>query len=153
MTQRSPVHGPSHPAPGSAETITVLSVSPTQEDHRALARLLCRDNWRVQPAQSVAAAVQLLRSHRIPVVVCNSDSIPEIWKELLEQIRELAAPPSVIVASRLADEYLWAEALNLGAYDVLAKPLVAIEVTGILTLAWLRWRNEHERRLAAGICA
>ena len=30
--------------------------------------------------------------------------------------------PLVIVASHLADDQLWAEALNLGAHDVLAKP-------------------------------
>jgi CheY-like chemotaxis protein len=38
-------------------------------------------------------------------------------------------PPMLIVTSRLADDYLWAEALNLGAYDVLAKPFDASEVS------------------------
>jgi hypothetical protein len=32
------------------------------------------------------------------------------------------------VISRLADEYLWAEVLNLGGHDVLAKPLRQAEV-------------------------
>jgi hypothetical protein len=97
--------------------------------------------------------MEALRFHQIPVVVCNSDVMPGAWRQLLEQSKELPAPPSVIVASRLADEYLWAEALNLGAYDVLAKPLVAVEVTGVLDLALLRWRNKHEfaRNFAKGM--
>ena len=35
---------------------------------------------------------------------------------------------------------LWAEALNLGAYDVLAKPFDAAEVTARVSLAVLYWR-------------
>jgi len=53
-------------------------------------------------------------------------------------------PPLVIVTSHLADERLWAEALNLGAYDVLAKPFDAIEVGRILGLAWQHWQDRHE---------
>jgi hypothetical protein len=46
------------------------------------------------------------------------------------------------VTSRLADERLWAEALNLGAWDVLAKPFDADEVIRIGKIAgpniWLQ---------------
>jgi DNA-binding response OmpR family regulator len=40
----------------------------------------------------------------------------------------LTDPPLLIVSSRLADEHLWAEALNLGVFDVLAKPFQSEEV-------------------------
>jgi len=43
-------------------------------------------------------------------------------------------PPLLIVTSRLADERLWAEVLNLGAHDVLAKPFNAEEVVRVLDL-------------------
>jgi hypothetical protein len=45
-------------------------------------------------------------------------SVPSV-----ENILLLPDPPVLIVTSRLADEYLWAEALNPGAYDVLASRL------------------------------
>jgi FixJ family two-component response regulator len=48
----------------------------------------------------------------------------------------LPNPPLVIVISIHADEYLWVEALNVGAHDVIAKPLDALEVTRVLTAAW-----------------
>ena len=47
-------------------------------------------------------------------------------------------PPLLIVTSRFADERLWAEALNVGAYDVLAKPFERDEVNRVLTSAWVR---------------
>ena len=75
------------------------------------------------------------------------------------ELRTLPDPPFLIVASRLADERLWAEALNLGAYDVLAKPFDSTEVTRIVGMAWLRWKDRHairggvrrEMALASGI--
>jgi len=53
----------------------------------------------------------------------------------------LPDPPFLVVTSRLADDRLWAEALNLGAYDVLAKPFDKTEVNRIVRSAWLRWTN------------
>jgi hypothetical protein len=35
----------------------------------------------------------------------------------------MQCPPLLVVTSRLADDRLWWEALNLGGYNVLAKPL------------------------------
>ena len=43
---------------------------------------------------------------------------------------------TVLSMSRLADEALWAEVLNLGGYDLLASPFDPIEVDRVVTLAW-----------------
>jgi DNA-binding response OmpR family regulator len=51
----------------------------------------------------------------------------------------MAHPPLFIISSRLADERLWAEALNLGAYDVLAKPFDAREVLHAFSRALRHW--------------
>ena len=61
---------------------------------------------------------------------------------MLEHIRFLPNAPSLIVASRLADDRLWAEALNLGAWDVLAKPFDHIEVIRSVKSAWQRWHDQ-----------
>jgi DNA-binding response OmpR family regulator len=67
---------------------------------------------------------------------------PETWTDLLDQINILAKAPSLIVASRLADERLWAEALNLGAWDVLVRPFDPLELIRSVKLAWDHWHNE-----------
>ena len=54
---------------------------------------------------------------------------------MLEHISLFPDPPLLIVTSGLADARLWAEALNLGTYDVLAKPFDATEVIRIVRLA------------------
>ena len=79
------------------------------------------------------------------LVLCDRDLFPGSWKEILHGIKRMSNPPLLVVTSRLADEQLWAEALNLGAYDVLAKPFEVTEVNRVLSLAWLHWRRMHER--------
>ena len=56
----------------------------------------------------------------------------------------MANPPSLIVASRLADDRLWADALTLGAFDVLAKPFERMEVVRSVSSAWLDWYHKYE---------
>ena len=85
---------------------------------------------------------------RVPIVVCDANLFRATWQELLAQIGLFPEPPHLIVASRIADDYLWAEALNLGAYDVLGKPFDLTELTRSLSLAWLRTQREH--RIAEG---
>lgn len=93
--------------------------------------------------------MQLLRSHQISVVVCERDLRPHSWKDLLAGACDLPKPPLVIVTSRHADDYLWVEALNLGASDVLAKPFDTGELKRTLFIAALNWQSKYELRLVA----
>ena len=127
-----------------SDVITVLSVSPIRDDHDILERLLNRENWRIQRADSLASGVAKLRQNRAPVVISEEDLLPGTWREMWAEAARSPGPPTLIVTSQVPAESLWAEALNIGAYDVLAKPFDAIEVTRVVTLAWLNWKHQHE---------
>lgn len=134
-----------------AGVVTLLSVGLIGEDHDSLKGILkffrCdlvpKCEWRLSACRTLASALKALRKARVPVVVCESDLQPGTWKEVLEELNALPDPPYLIVTSRIADERLWAEALNLGAYDVLAKPFDGMEVTRIVNMAWLRWKSRY----------
>jgi len=111
-----------------SQVVTVLSVSASQADHDALAKMI-DPAWTIATASSIAAARANLRHHRVSLMVVDSDSFDDAWQEFI------AAAPHVIVSSRRADALLWAEALNLGAWDVLAKPFDPQEVTRVLGMA------------------
>jgi FixJ family two-component response regulator len=72
------------------------------------------------------------------------------WRDILNQVLSGAEPTPVVVTSRLADEYLWAEVLNLGGWDVLAKPFHEQEVLHVLDSAWLHRANPVTRTRVAG---
>lgn len=136
--------------------ITALSVLPSLEDRAALRSIfrraewqLCPDSvWALKTASSLDEAMTTLRSKRIPIVLCDRELGQRTWKDLLAQIDLLNDPPYLIVTSRQADDRLWAEALNLGAYDVLPTPFDPVETTRTLSLAWLRWRDRGRPPLA-----
>lgn len=132
--------------------VTVLVVDPSPEDHATLVDIfatspwgLCPEStWRLRTSTNLQSAWHVLRAGRVPIVLCEYNLAPGTWRELLEQIVSLEEPPFLIVTSRLADERLWAEALNLGAYDVLAKPFDRTEVMRVVSMAWLHWRERYE---------
>jgi DNA-binding response OmpR family regulator len=127
--------------------VPVLSISPIEEDHFLLQNILNRVQdtpdpscaFTVSSGATLTAALLALQKHQFAIVVCERDLPPGSWKDVLEQVAILPDPPSLIVTSRLADERLWAEALNLGAYDVLAKPFDNTEVMRVVGAAWRAW--------------
>jgi len=120
--------------------VTVLSISPAKEDHCTLKGIF-DDSAEVLHADSLPAALAVLQEQPVPVVICESDLGQHTWKNVLETVTCLPHPPLLIVASRLADDHLWSEALNLGAYDVLAKPFDGDEVVRTIDAARRRWTN------------
>ncbi len=130
--------------------VTVLAVSPSDEDHLFLRETFSHTNWQIDSARSWAEARASLAGHSMPVVLCESELEPGVtWKDVLAGLSARPHPPALVVTSRLADEYLWAEVLNLGGYDVLMKPFEASEVLRVVSLAWLNWKNSRERAALA----
>jgi two-component system response regulator PilR (NtrC family) len=77
------------------------------------------------------ARAELRRNHY--QVVLTEAALPDgNWLDALHLARECPRPLEVIVTDAQADARLWTEALNLGAYDLLAQPFYEPEVRRIL---------------------
>jgi len=127
----------------AASTVTVLSVSPSEDDHATLQNIFNHSNWTLHQCRNLAAATAFLKTHQVPVVVCEADLQDGTWKDALEQVSVMYHAPSLIVTSRLASDTLWSEVLNRGAYDLLAKPFDRDEVFRCVSSAWLHWKNQR----------
>lgn len=125
-------------------TITVLSVSPIQEDHDTLDQLLSGRRWKIQKSLTLRSGVAFLQQAQVQMVLCEQNLLPGTWRDMLAEMTVLSNPPLLVVTARPADDQLWAEALNLGAYDVLAKPFDSGELKRTLSMAWLHWKGQHE---------
>jgi DNA-binding NtrC family response regulator len=146
----------------TAGIVSVLSISPMEEDHFVLQDILNLLDASLEPHRTFlmkscatrASGLAALTKRQFEVVVCERDLAPGSWKEVLDQVTILPDPPSFIVTSRLADECLWAEALNLGAFDVLAKPFDRTEALRVIGAAWRAWgrlarEERHTYKVAA----
>jgi DNA-binding response OmpR family regulator len=147
----------SNPHPESAEDrneepnrMRILSVSPFSEDHAALRRILDEKTFEILVASTRQEAVRRLRRASFSVVLCERDLTDGTWKDLLNHAGAGQQLPFLIVTSRLADDYLWAEVLNMGGYDVLAKPFRAQEVRHVVISAWARRQNPVRSAHSAG---
>ena len=141
------------PAPETnpTRTMTVLSVSPLAEDYFSLQTIFSHSKRALYKADTLASALAVIRRWEISVVICERNLLPGTWIDLLEKLRPLPDAPQLIVTSRLADEKLWAEALNLGAYDVLAKPFERMELVRSVSSAWLHWHHKYEVSVRAWV--
>jgi DNA-binding NtrC family response regulator len=135
---------------GGEPTTTILLVSQLMEDHIDLRRLLARARWETREAYCCREAVAKIAEQNPDVFLYEASLSDWNWKDLLEALSRRVNPPCLIVTSRLADEYLWAEVLNLGGYDVLAKPFDAEEVCRVVRLACEHHQERQVRRAAAG---
>ncbi len=149
-----------------SRTVPILSISPIGDDHCALQDILRHLDGTKDPNRAftlkvcttLVAARAAFSTHAFDAVVCENDLSPGSWREVLEETVILPDPPPLIVTSRLADDRLWAEALNLGAFDVLAKPFERTEATRVLEAAlraWERTRRHpaHRERSAVKVAA
>lgn len=116
----------------------ILSVSECQSDHSALRRIIDDTEWRLATANSCRHAFEKLCS-KPPLVVFTESALPDgTWKDVLTAIKRLHKPwPALVVTSTFVSDHLWSEAIDLGAYDVLTKPLIPEEVRRVLESIWL----------------
>lgn len=130
--------------------VTVLAVSEHEDDHSALRNIFSHSKWRLRSAQTWSEARASLLVNAASVIVCDHRLPDATWRDVLDYIADLPDKPVLIVSSRTADDQLWGEVLNLGAYDLLLKPFDHQEVVRVISLAWLSWKNacEQIRKLA-----
>ena len=112
----------------AAEPSTLIAVLPADEDYRQIEEIIAPCRWSVWRAANCEEAIRLARKIRPRVVLCDAELADGGWRRIWKALSVGPRPPLLIVASRQADERLWAQVLNAGAYDLLLKPFRAQEV-------------------------
>lgn len=124
-TGRSTVSGSHARTKGN---LAVLVISPYFEERAFLVRALRGLGCVLHSAQTLVESLHLLSSRQLAAVLCSETLLDGDWKCILANLTRSSSKAKLIVTSRRADDTLWAEVLNHGGYDVLAKPFDAAEV-------------------------
>jgi DNA-binding NtrC family response regulator len=125
---------------GRQEKFAVHVISSDPSDRPILEQILNGEGCQVSWSESVAEArVRLDRSPA--VVLCETDLPDGSWRDLLALTKHMHEGAKVLVTSRVADENLWAEVLNMGGYDVLAKPFDTQEVSRVIQMACKKFES------------
>lgn len=110
----------------------ILFVSPRREDATLLSRMLGSLSVSIEYVADLKQASVKMQTRSYAVVLTEANLADGTWLDVLDLARRVAPNSEVIVTDREADARFWAEALNLGAYDLVAQPFAAAEVQRIL---------------------
>jgi len=128
----------------------ILTVNLCKQDCHFLRAVFSSFPWKLASVATLEAGVRQAKSQSVPVIVCERDFQDGNWRLLLDEVSRLAKPPRLIVASRFADERLWAEVLNLGGHDVLITPFDADEVHRVVSYAVDSWYFQVDAKAKCG---
>ena len=110
----------------------ILFVSGHRDDARQITQILRALPVMLDHAGSLQHARAQLRQDEYDVILTEAALPDGTWRDALRLARECPQDVEVIVTDPHADARLWAEALNIGAYDLIAQPFYEPEVRRIL---------------------
>ena len=110
----------------------ILFISGRAEDASRLSGMLHALPLNLEHVPSLRQARNRLNYQEYGVILTEADLPDGKWQDVLRLVHECSQETEVIVTDPQADACFWAEALNLGAYDLLAQPFYEPEVRRIL---------------------
>jgi len=120
----------------------ILFVSGHCDDARRITQMLHALPVRIDHAGSLQHARAQLGQDEYDVLLTEAALPDGSWRDALRLARDCPQDLEVIVTDPHADARLWSEALNLGAYDLIAQPFYEPEVRRILYNACSRRSGE-----------
>ncbi len=119
----------------------ILCISGHPDDARRLSEMLHALPLVLDQVGSVQQARAQLQVHEYDAVLTEATLPDGKWLDVLHLVRESPREMAVIVTDPKADTRLWAEILNLGAFDLLTQPYHEPEVRRILYNACSRFES------------
>ena len=123
----------------------VLFVSPSAEHADALTEMLKPLSIPLEQAPDLRRAKSRLDQEEYGVILTEARLPDGNWEDIMKVVNEARVYSTVVVTDPFADARFWADALQLGCYDVLAQPFSCSEVQRIISNALSR--PVEDRRL------
>lgn len=110
----------------------ILFISERSDDAQRLTQMLRPLPLQIHYAESLRQARTRLREDEFDLILTEARLPDGNWLDVLHAARDCPREVQVVVTDAVADARFWAEALNLGAYDLLTQPFYEPEVKRIL---------------------
>jgi len=114
---------------------TILVVDDQETNRVTLERILRRENWAVQQAQDGQAALEKVRENPPDVIVTDLKMPGMNGLELLKAVRTLYPDTEVILMTAYGTVETAVDAMKVGAYDYVTKPLKRSEIVSAVRKA------------------
>lgn len=108
---------------------TLLLVEDDRSNLESLERLFSRDGYRVLTTSDAKSALEMLRKHRVHVVVTDLMMPGLSGMDLLKAIKTITPETEVVMMTAYGTVETAVEAMRAGAYDFVEKPLKRMQIT------------------------
>jgi DNA-binding NtrC family response regulator len=133
------------PSAGEGE-VTVLVVDDEASNLASLQKIFEREQMRVLVADGAKPALDLLRKHRVQVVLTDLMMPGTSGLELLKAVKELAPDAEVVMMTAYGTVETAVQAMREGAYDFVEKPLKRMTIVKSVRKAAERQKLVVENR-------
>jgi two-component system response regulator HydG len=113
-------------APATAPTVLVVDDEPSNLE--SIAKIFQKDGLRALTAPSARAALELLRTHKVDVVLTDLMMPAVSGLELLRAAKQLAPDVEVVMMTAYGTVETAVQAMREGAYDFVEKPLKRLTI-------------------------
>ena len=121
--------------------ISIVALVVSDHDREVLNCISNREPVDIHFAESHVDAWEAMNRLNSPVILYDRDWPNAEWRATVQALASSPHRSCVILASRVADDYLWQELIRCGGYDLLAKPFRADDVARALKLAFSYWKS------------
>ena len=138
---------PTSPLPEPApDAITVLVVDDERSNIESLEKIFLREGMRVLTAPDAKHALELVRTHRVHVVLTDLMMPGTTGLELLRAVKQVAPDVEVVLMTAFGSVEAAVSAMREGAYDFVEKPLKRMTIVKSVRKAAERQKLVAENR-------
>jgi len=128
------------------DAITVLVVDDERSNIESLEKIFLREGMRVLSASDAKRALELLRTHRVHVVLTDLMMPGTTGLELLRAVKQVAPDIEVVLMTAYGSVEVAVNAMRDGAYDFVEKPLKRVAIVKSVRKAAERQRLVAENQ-------
>ena len=129
-----------------SEAISVLVVDDERSNVESLERIFAREGMRVLAATDAKQALEVLRSHRVHVLLTDLMMPGTTGLELLRAVKQVSPEVEVVLMTAYGTVEAAVSAMREGAYDFVEKPLKRMTIVKSVRKAAERGRLVAENR-------
>ncbi|MDX2051241.1 MAG: sigma-54 dependent transcriptional regulator [Polyangiaceae bacterium] len=144
--ESSPEKGVPGQGPSPLKEVTLLVVDDEASNLLSLEKIFQRESMRVFTAENAKVALEILRRHRIQVVLTDLMMPGVNGVELLRGVKEISPDTEVVLMTAYGNVETAVQAMRLGAFDFVEKPLKRMTIVKSIRMAAERQSLVSENR-------
>ena len=118
---------------GATKTVSILVVDDEENAREGLSKILSKEGYSVETAANGKEAIDIIKDQSLDLVITDMRMPMMDGFEVLREIKKLNETIGVIMVTAYGEVESYLEAINLGAFEYINKPVRVNELKRVIT--------------------